>query len=585
MDREKLRKFWLFGLLVCALGGVLIKFGVFGGGPNWHQVRYFTNLSNLLGAAYALWVLLRPRDDLRPLRGMAVLALTVTAVVYHGVLTSVFGGYVPFTLGWWGNLLVHTVTPALMVGEWLLFRAEQPLRWYHPLIWALFPVAYFAMTVAIAKTGTCMPGSATPYPYTFLDVWSLGWGTVLRNVAGLAAAFLGLGYALVGLDGLRGRNTFPWNKLRSFVWVIAVTIGCLGLSSCQRQAAAQPEPTGADDIITLHTVDGRAVTVELDLEPTARGEDYCAVTQLRVVENGELLHSIDPSELVATYGMEGLYVLNGYKKIGRPDVRDFNFDGSDDLALLAESMLPKNPAYLYFLWNGETDRLEDSFVLTALPDLDAEAEQIVEKMANGFYRYYVWQDGVLCEIPACVQTMELLEAIGKPFDQITAAAGMEYQSVAIPNASGQCIGDSRGGARYFFFGAQDVPGLADLSAEYSRQLRCAGIVSTVGGVYPQMAEAEIDDGVSLDSFCFSLWIEDYTYGFEDAPDQGWLCFSWEGYTVWIDTDNPVTELHDPAYVGVDFDDVILIVDEEIANENALIRDGYWNDDLDAGSRA
>ena len=189
-------------LLLCALAGCLIKFGVFEGSLRLYQLRYFTNLSNILGGVYAGFALFAPKRNHAVLRGMAVLALAVTAVVYHTLLAAVFGSYVPFTLGWWGNLLVHTVTPVLMAGEWLTVRDEKPLRLYHPLIWVCFPLGYFAATVAIAKLGILMPNSATPYPYPFLDVWKLGWAVVLRNTAALAVGFLSLGYLLVGLDRL-----------------------------------------------------------------------------------------------------------------------------------------------------------------------------------------------------------------------------------------------------------------------------------------------------------------------------------------------------------------------------------------------
>lgn len=205
MRKERARMFWLLALLLCAAMGELIKFGFFDGEAHWHQIRYFTNLSNLLAGGYALLKLCRPRIAIPALRGLAVLAMSVTALVYHVMLSSVFGGYEPFGMGWWGNLLVHTLTPALMVGEWLLFRDERALNRRHPLIWVSFPAAYFGATVCMAQLGMVMPNSDTPYPYPFLDVWKLGWAVVLRNVLLMGVGFLALGYALVGVDCLRRR--------------------------------------------------------------------------------------------------------------------------------------------------------------------------------------------------------------------------------------------------------------------------------------------------------------------------------------------------------------------------------------------
>ena len=167
------------------------------------------------------------------------------------------------------------------------------------------------------------------------------------------------------------------------------------------------------------------------------------------------------------------------------------------------------------------------------------------------------------------EIMVELEQIGKPFAQF---ADMEIKTIEIPDAAGQCMWDKQSGVGYYFFGTQGLPGLSYLTEEYSRRLRCAGVVSTVGEIFP-----EITERMPLDGFCRVLGIEDYTYGFEDRPDQGWLNFSWEGYTVWIDTDNPFIEQYDQADVVVDLDDVFLIVDDTIELENYMICDEYWNE--------
>lgn len=197
------RTVWLWLILVSALAGCLIKLGVPVGKFHWHQFRYFTTLSNLLAALYCVYALLRGRSGVSPLfRGMVLMALLVTGIVYHLLLSDVFGGATPFSMNWWGNHLVHTITPLLMAAEWLLVREGTALTWYHPLVWALFPLAYMGVTVAVAKMGICFPYSNTPYPYPFLDVWALGWGPVLRNAALLVTGFMALGYGLVGLDRL-----------------------------------------------------------------------------------------------------------------------------------------------------------------------------------------------------------------------------------------------------------------------------------------------------------------------------------------------------------------------------------------------
>lgn len=176
--------------------------------------------------------------------------------------------------------------------------------------------------------------------------------------------------------------------------------------------------------------------------------------------------------------------------------------------------------------------------------------------------------------PTSAQAMELLGKIGTPFEELKGLPGMDYRSVNIPNASGQCIGDAQGNVLYFFFGSQDFPGLADLKAEYSNQLKCAGIVCTIGEVYP-----EITKDTPLENFCSSLGVSEYTYVFEDAPDQGWLRFVWADYAVWIDTNGNITDSDDASNISIKPNYTILIIDERLANENALIRDRCWRNYL------
>ena len=205
MKRKLFSRCMAAAILLCALAGVAVKMGVFQGRLGLYQLRYFTTLSNLLAAGCAGWVLARGRRGYAGFKGLAVLCTLVTAVVYHTLLNNTFGGFTPVSLEWWGNQLVHTVVPVLTVLDCLLLDEKGRLRRYHPLVWLLAPCGYFAVTVAFARAGICFPNSATPYPYPFLDVWSLGWGPVLRNVALLAAGFFILGYLLFAIDRLLGK--------------------------------------------------------------------------------------------------------------------------------------------------------------------------------------------------------------------------------------------------------------------------------------------------------------------------------------------------------------------------------------------
>lgn len=148
-----------------------------------------------------------------------------------------------------------------------------------------------------------------------------------------------------------------------------------------------------DEVLTLTTADGRSLSVKLYLSP-AQHERWFSVTQLQVIEGETLIQNIDSSKIAQKYDVGGLYLLRGYN-LGDVDVRDFNFDGSQDFALLVEDYLPRCPAALFFLWDEKENKFVDSFIMTSHPDLDEEKQQIIEWWIDGVRRNYTIQDGKL----------------------------------------------------------------------------------------------------------------------------------------------------------------------------------------------
>ena len=110
------------------------------------------------------------------------MAITVTGVVYHLLLASLYHLQGPEAFA---DQLFHTVTPVLTVAGWLLFG---PRALVDPKVVALslvYPVAWLAFTlVRGALIGW--------YPYPFLQVDELGYGSVALNCAGITLLFLGL---------------------------------------------------------------------------------------------------------------------------------------------------------------------------------------------------------------------------------------------------------------------------------------------------------------------------------------------------------------------------------------------------------
>lgn len=94
------------------------------------------------------------------------------------------------------DILLHKVSPVLMVIWWLLFAPRARLKWSAPFWWGAYPLSYFAYALARAS----LDGK---YPYPFMDVGKIGWLQTALNALGIAMAFILAGLLLVWIDGWR----------------------------------------------------------------------------------------------------------------------------------------------------------------------------------------------------------------------------------------------------------------------------------------------------------------------------------------------------------------------------------------------
>ncbi len=125
---------WLWRLTIAAsaLGGAMLALASYGG-----EVRTLpTAASVLVGVVYLGLTgsaVLAPRLEATALRGMLATLMVLVAGMHLVLLT---GDYTP---GW--SVLVHAVTPALVVADYLLL-ARGPFRLWHPFAGLLLPTAY-----------------------------------------------------------------------------------------------------------------------------------------------------------------------------------------------------------------------------------------------------------------------------------------------------------------------------------------------------------------------------------------------------------------------------------------------------------
>lgn len=148
---------------------------------------YFTIQSNLIVGVTSAMLAARPARDGRVFRIArldGLLCIAVTGIVYHLVLSGL-NDLTP--AGALSNLLLHTTVPVGALLAWVLVgprpRIDTTTVWWsvaYPLVW----IAYTFTRGAVVGW----------YPYPFLDVGQIGYGTALVNTAIVAVVFLVLAW-------------------------------------------------------------------------------------------------------------------------------------------------------------------------------------------------------------------------------------------------------------------------------------------------------------------------------------------------------------------------------------------------------
>lgn len=114
------------------------------------------------------------------------------------------------------------------------------------------------------------------------------------------------------------------------------------------------------------------------------------ITEIFVYDGDTLLQTITKEDIpeVDAYAWDGLFYKKG-DTIGEPDVRDLNFDGSDDFGLLAVESYPQHIPYSYFIWDPDTQQFIYRFTAFGMDALyaDEENRQLIETSYEGVNVY------------------------------------------------------------------------------------------------------------------------------------------------------------------------------------------------------
>jgi hypothetical protein len=201
----------VYRLLIAAAAAVAVTVDLLIG-PPLHVLSHFAIQSSIALAvvmtvsARRAWTARHPAPA--PLTGAVVLYVTITALVYHLLLTETAPAFsitgTPGVHPHWqsaAGLLLHTALPGAALLDWLLLTAPDRLQLRHAAPWLLYPLAYLVFSLT---RGELLPPSAGDrYLYPFLDVSQHGYKHVLSNALLLGLSFYAVALLHVALDHAR----------------------------------------------------------------------------------------------------------------------------------------------------------------------------------------------------------------------------------------------------------------------------------------------------------------------------------------------------------------------------------------------
>lgn len=148
---------------------------------------YFTIQSNFL---IAVWMVLIVRERIDTLRLASLIGITVTGLV-AAVALPPSPNYTTGSLIC--DRLLHIVVPVLAVVGWVAFGPRGMVGRQGLLPSLAWPVAWLVCTLALGPV-------VGWYPYPFLDVERIGYGSTLVNCLLVAVLFLALGALALWAD-------------------------------------------------------------------------------------------------------------------------------------------------------------------------------------------------------------------------------------------------------------------------------------------------------------------------------------------------------------------------------------------------
>ena len=134
------------------------------------------------------------------------MAILITGITYQIALAPnnfyMDASYTMQTERYWANLLVHVVSPILVLLDYVLFDEKGNFKYYYPIIWLFLPLGYVIYVYSYSARGGGFYGigGSREFAYIFLDYNQIGYVGVFKSIIIIALLILLVSYIFVFLD-------------------------------------------------------------------------------------------------------------------------------------------------------------------------------------------------------------------------------------------------------------------------------------------------------------------------------------------------------------------------------------------------